>query len=530
MVLSNGIYNNYSHIMKRIFITVCSLIVLLPVPGFAVSVIDGYVYSDKSLMMLQEIDGTVYGQAWSEDDWTELESIATPGVLDSNWIRTAFELADGSLVATDGNFYISYSPNYGFSYSEADFVASDVIHNTSQETFINCSASGTTAFAAAYDTADGLGEQVELVSSFCAGEVTYFTGSKQVVIDYYSGNAYDVSDNYSVIDSIDLSALNYVGEDDDYDSQGNDPVVFSDNNGDTVFGFNEYLYGYSSKDRTWRSLVQLDEGFSLITDADTEYDESIIQTNDEKNILAFAMNEEKTEYRVYRWTSNAGWVLVETFDFNSSTDLILPERNGALAKLYWAFWTDASNTVTVYRWSAADAFEIRTTKNVLCKGQCRFELEVSKKGKVFLGIDKGTTLFVSAWDPNTGNWQTKKLASGTDISLAQTLITSWGQWLVEFNKGSKRYAIRWTPDGGWGKSYGITASQTVFHNDRYYLINIDTNNQLTVKRLNWKNGNKVELASIDGVDNLYEEFSLSGQIFLYYQGIGGGYVLQNVDL
>lgn len=525
--------------MQKFVFVVCSMFFLLPVPSLAVSVIDGfgeeekqYVYNDESLIMLQEIDGTVYGQAWSEDDWTEVESIATTGVLDSNWIYTAHELADGSLVATDGNFYISYSSDSGFnySYSEADFVISAVVHNTSQETFINCSDSGTMAFAAAYDIEDGLGEQVELANSFCAGEVTYFTGGKQVVIDYYSGNAYDVSDNYSTIDSIDLSALNYTDEDDDYDPQGNNPVVFSNNNGDAVFGFNEFLYGYSYKDRTWRPVVQLDEGFSLITNADTEYDESIIQTNDEKSILAFAMNEDGTEYRVYQWTSNAGWVLIETFEFDAATELILPERNNMLTKLHWAFWTDETNTVTVYRWSAVGGFDVRATKNVICNNQCRFELEISKKGKLFLNTNTGTTLFASAWKPNTAIWQNKKLISGASLSFAQTSITSWGQWLVEFNKGTKRYAIRWTPDGGWGKTYGIVANRAVFQNNRYYLTKVDSNNQLTFKRLNWKNGFKIELGSIEGVDTLSEQFFLGNEAFFYFEDTNGENVLQEIEL
>ncbi len=525
--------------MKKIFITLFTAILVSPLATSAAAISsDGItVTGDNYLINFSVADDSVFGQYWTGNGWSDEEEIfAIPD--DYNNVSSTFTLTNGTYGRLLYGYLVTYSPTDGFNPEEfpTDFAhVSDTIVNDNSVTFIDCyNTFEDQAYGLTWNQVSGFGETTLLSNSQCGEDLSYFIGQKNVVLDFYSGNAYDPQNGFAVLDSIDLSEMPFPYNDNDFDSQGHGPQLAFKKNGDVAFIF-DTLFGYAYADKTWQPIVSMDDGFHVLQEEPGHFEDEFIvgQTGNNKNIFAFATNTEKTEYRFYRWTSATGWALDKTYTFDDSTDLILSNINNNQKKFYWAFWTNETNQLNIYRWTEDNYYELLTTRDLDCNAQCGFTLDVSKKGKVFFVWVNQPAAYAAAWKPDTEAWEDYTLVDTTgDASLSNTYVTPKGQWVVEYFDNKKRYAIRWTPDSGWGMAQHIVADDTYFNGNKYYLVDLASNHELTVSRWQWREATAKLITTINEISSLrnYKTFVCDDRLFLAYITQDNERLLDDIEL
>lgn len=522
--------------MRKLFGLVFGVAALLPLPSLADDLTsyqgfgtqpNTYISNDQYLIHIDHDGSDITGQVWENGAWTTPEIIFTDSVGDFELEEGSgiYELHNGTLIMSGSGNLLSYSSDYGFQYFTNPIAVRDTVLNENSITFVSCNFDETnSASATLWDEVNGFGTTTSLPGSLCAEDLSYMTGQKNALIDYYTSNVYNAGSNYALLASGDLTGLGYIDENDDYDTQGNNPDIVMKKNGDVVFAYEDNLYGYAYNDQAWRQTITLDEGYSLAGFiAGGEYEYPLFQTENNKQIFAFAANADQTEYQVYRWTSAAGWQMEKTYSFASSTDLITTNLDKSKKNFDWAFWENAANELTVYRWNTAHAYETRTTRDLDCNAQCTFTLDVSKKGKIFFAWENAPEFYVAAWKPDTAIWEDASLIDTNDTagSIVNTYVTTnKGQWIVEYLDGSTHYAKRWEPDTGWRATRQLEADATYFNpdNNKFYTVNLAADHSLTVSLFKLKNGTAFESSTVNEISSFESAvtFIFDDTIFLYY--------------
>ncbi len=514
---------------------------ILPLPALATVTMEvdpnssGDLYFDNAsyLIHIGKAGDDVQAQVWSDGSWSDAETLFVDEDGDFNFKGNslAVELTDGTIVLIeDGDGIISYSETEGFQYfSDTNGTVSDAIVNNNSVTLINCDGNGdeddSTAFASTWTETDGVQEAVELPSSVCTDDLSYFAGKKNAVVDYYSGNVYDPSNSFATLASIDLSTLGYVDANDDWDAQGNNPDYAKKKNGDIAFAFQDNLYGYAYNDQTWRTLITLDDGFTVVgDDSQGDDDYSPLETENGKQLFAFAANEDETEYQIYRWTSADGWQLEKTYSFSESTELVRTSIDYSKSTLNWGFWLQDSSELSVYQWSESNGYEKIAEQTMDCTN-CNLTLDVSKKGKVYVAAVSATgdsTTTLEAWKPGTDTWQSTTLPAGVSGNYLSTHVSADGRWIVVYQMNDSSYsAVRWTPDGGWGSRANLNAESVSFNDDLLYFVTLDPTDSLIVSRYKWSSKTSETLTSIEDVTSFNDDdtiFTYDDYLFVFYHG------------
>lgn len=496
-----------------------------------------YIRSNEALIHIAISAGAtsrVTGKVWSGESWTKSENIFEDKEHDFDITeRNPFLLGDGTIVMRAGNDLVSYSVTGGFRHTnfELDGSVRDRIVGTHRITDITCLEGDThQAAAKTWDVRTGATDRIELPNSLCTDDLSYFTGTKNTVIDYYTGNVYDSIDNYSVLDTADFSELGYVDDSDDYDSQGYNPWVAHKKNGDTVFAFENHLYGYAYGDQAWRPIITLNEGLTVGTTDDLDY--YLLNTADNKNLFAFARTSDKQQYDIYHWTSIQGWQLEQQYQFDEPAELVLPSETNRSTDLYWAFQLNESSMFYAYRWTKAGGFALLTNRS--CTSCSAATVEVSKKGKIFLLWGENLTTYAATWQPDSDTWEDYTLIpKSTDAQIQKTQITSKGQWIIEFHDGVSRQIIQWKPDGGWGKPHSIKADRSFFYDNNYYWLYLPATGDLKLKYWSWSENRGKTLTAVSEVTHLESDttFIFDDRVFLYYTtASNGGPFLYDVAL
>lgn len=534
--------------MKQILGLLFGLLVVTPLPGLAknLTAYNGsgtatnvYISNDVYLIHLTANGSDITGAVWTGSGWSGAETIFTDSGEDFNlyYNYDLAELSNGTIVVRQDEDLVSYSEDYGFQHTTLvdSGTLDEMVVLDESVSFVYCTVDEDPS-AVSWSEATGLASAVTLAGGVCTDDLSYMTGQKDVLLDYYSGTAYDISNNYAVLDTIDLSGLDYAGEDDDYDSQGHDPHVYEQKNGDVVFAFDDSLYGYSYEAQTWQPIVTLSSGFELIgagSDAnEEEYDYPVQQSPNGKRLFAFASNAADTEFKIYRW-KESGWDLEKSYSFDGDAELILTTTDKSKKSLDWALWLPDNNTLNVYRWSKKYRYHTLTTRDLECDAQCTFTLDISKKGKVFFTWNNDPALSAGVWTSDTDTWEDTTLvadSSNDDGVVLQSKVTSLGQWIVEY-EGEKHSVKRWTPDTSWGATHNLTSEGSYYNDDKLYLVGLDSY-VLTVRQFSFDDGSKTAIASIDNVSsfNATSSFIYNDGLFLYYATRDGERVMDKVAL
>ncbi len=528
--------------MNKLFGLVLGLVLLAPLPSLADNLVVSqdsnddtalYVSNDMALIRITSSGSDIQGSVWSAsaDSWSTAVTIFTDSgptfSIDTSRFTTIDELTNGTIILSQGDDLISYSVTYGFQHFAQSSDVYKVVPHADTATLIDyCSDSSAAHTAALWSEVSGVGLTFELTGSTCTQDLGYFAGSNDVLIDYYAGAAYDITSDYTVLDTIDLSGLGYTDEGDDFDAQGNNPDVAEKSNGDIVFAFEDNLYGYDYSDQAWRIMVTLGGSFSVMGDdsqGDTDY--SPLQTENDKHIFAFAANNGKTQYRIYKWNSNTGWELKKTYSFLGTADLIRTNTNKKQNALYWGFWIDGSQTINVYRWNVASGYEKRTSRLVDCADSCDFTLDISRRSKVFVVATDATDMtdtVLMAWKPVLGVWEDSTLVAADISGYTATHITAEGRWIVVFQNDDDSYsAIRWTPDSGWSAIASLNAEGIYYNIDDLNYINVTVADRLEVKRYVWNTRSSLTVDFIDDVASFDDtaSFVYDSHLFVLYTGI-----------
>lgn len=530
--------------MRYIILSALMLALFSPMPSRAADLTiatssDLYVSNTTAAIKLGQSGDNVTGSVWSKanNTWSKSTTIFTNTgddfVLDERYFVAIKELKNGTIILSQGDDLISYSPTQGFQhFSQSNDVYEVVTHGNKASLIDRCNDTDTSRSLALWTETEGI-EPAVAVSTTCTDDLSYFTGQKNVLIDFYIGVAYDVTNQYAVLDTIDLTSLNYATASDDFDPQGNNPNAVLRRNGDITFAFENYLFGYAYHSQTWQPLNTIEPGFQVIGGDQGEYDYSLLSTGDRKNIFAFTANNDQTDYEVYRWTTTDGWVVDETYSFSSTADLVRPTLDKSPTNVEWAFWFDDTNKIKLYRWSKSGGYTQRTDRTIDCPGHCVFTFDVSKKNKLFLtwgSSSLDSTNYAAAWTPGTKTWVDTTLA--TQNNFRNTHITLAGQWIVEYQKDNAKFAAkRWTPDQGWGQAADINAEDIYYNHDALYFTEL-SGNTLTAQYYNWKTNSPTTLTTIDNVSAIDDgaTFIYDDYIFLAYKTVGGADKTQAVAL
>ena len=528
--------------MNKLFGLLLGLTILAPLPSLADNLVVShnssddstlYVSNDIALIRITADGSDIQGSAWSTstDSWSSASTIFTDSgstfSTDDSDFTSITELTNGTIILSQGDDLISYSEAYGFQHFTQSSDVYKVVPHADTATLIDyCSNTSAAHTAALWSEATGVGSTFELTGSTCTQDLEYFAGSNDVLVDYYAGVAYDITNDYAVLDTIDLSGLGYTDEGDDFDAQGNNPDVAEKSNGDIVFAFEDSLYGYDYSDQTWQTMVTLGGSFSVVGDdsqGDTDY--SPLQTGNNKHIFAFTANNGQTQYRIYKWNSNTGWKLKKTYSFSEAADLIRTNINKKQTALYWAFWFDGSQTIKVYRWNTTSGYTKRTSRLVDCTSDCYFTLDISKRGKVFVAGVDGTGVadtVLMAWKPSLDVWEDTTLLAADISGYTTAHVTAEGRWIVVFQNDDDSYsAIRWTPDSGWSTIADVQADGMMYYDgDSLYYVTISSSDRLRVKRYIWSLHTSTTVGSINDVASFDddESFVQDSHLFVLYTG------------
>lgn len=530
--------------MRSIILSALMLALFSPLPSRAddltiATSADLYVSNTTAAIKLGLSGDDVTGSVWSKanNTWSEPTTIFTNAgeefVLDESYFVAIKELKNGTIVLSQGDDLISYSPKKGFQhFSQSNNVYDVVTHGNSASLIDWCNDTDISRSLALWTEAEGI-EPAVAVTTTCTDDLSYFTGQKNVLIDYYNGVAYAVRDEYAILDTIDLTSLNYANANDDFDAQGNHPDFALKQNGDIVFAFENYLYGYAFHSQAWQPLTTIEPGFTVIGAGQGEYDYSLLASGDQRKFFAFTANSDQTDYAVYRWTVGDGWILDQTYSFSSAAELIHPKLDKSPTNVEWAFWFDDTKEIELYRWSKRMGYIQRTDREIDCPGHCVFTFNVSRKNKLFLtwgNASLDSTNYAAAWVPGTETWSDTTLA--TKNNFRNTHITLAGQWIVEYQKDNDKFAAkRWTPDQGWGQAADINAEDIYYNQDALYFTEL-TDNTLTVQYYNWQTNSATTVTTIDSVSTIDDEatFIYDDYIFLVYTTVGGTDKTQAVAL
>lgn len=531
--------------MTKLLAIILGAVLLAPLPSLADEltthqngrVDDSPLYASNTSSLIElSVDGTdVQGSVWSD---TSGWSTATTIFTDSG---TAFniedvevdELKNDTIVMSQGDDLITYSTASGFEhFTQSSDVYRVVVSGNTASLIEYCSSGETTREVTPW-TNDGLGTTVELTDVTCTDDLAYFAGNKRVLIDYYSGVAYDVTDDYAVLDTIDLTGLGYVDEGDDFDSQGNSPDVARRYNGDIALAFEDHLYGFSYSDRAWRDIITLTDGVIVPDEASAEYGYNPLVTPNEKGILVFVADDlaEATEYVVYRWTSPDGWVEDTTFTFTEPTtmfrsnlysDSSIVQRNSmdkSRKSIDWVFWLHDSETLQVYNWRSADGYTLRTEHATTCDAECTFKVNISRRNKVFIvssNPDGSGTTSVLAWKPVADVWQKTNLAHAGFVT---TRVNNNGNFIVAYQDERSPYAYsakRWTSTNGWSTKAALGADDVYFNNNRMYFTKLNSSNKLRTSRFKWRGRTSTVLDTTNDVELVVDSFTHGSYLFHLY--------------
>jgi hypothetical protein len=524
--------------MKKTLLGLLAAVLLTPWPSFASDLTVSYshdefpdvaVASDDVLINVGINDeDQVYGRVWLESDnaWSSRETIFTDSIepFDLEDIRDIVELNNGTIVLANGDDLVSYSTTNGFQHYTVPFLGFDMNTSKNKITFVDTCSDETAAPAVVtWTEADGFSAETTINDSFCTSEVHYYTSTKNTLLDYYYGIAYNRNHAYAVRDSVDLTGLNYVSENDDWDAQGNNPDFVTKKNGDVAFSFETSLYGYAYGDSAWRQVITLPDGFTVIGD-DSEYSYLPLQTGDNKQIFAFTANEDATEYQIYRWISTTGWQLEKTYNFDESAELVRANIDKSKSSLDWAFWFEDSNTLNVYQWTDDNGYSKRTDRTIACTGTCQIIMDVSKKDKVFIAAvsntDSDNKTAVLAWKPASDTWESDTLPASSSNYIT-THVTNSGRWIVVRQEEDNSYSVkRWTPDNGWGSHIELGAEATYYNGDQLYYVDLASNEDLTVNFYKWKTHEDQTVGTVSDVETFHDDDTCiyDDYLFIYYSG------------
>jgi len=520
-------------------------VLLAPLPSLAdelathqnTYVDDSPLYASNSSVLIElSIDGSdIQGSVWSDTSgWSTPATIFTDNgtTFDIEDVEVD-ELKNDTIVMSQGDDLITYSTDSGFEHFTQSSNVYRVIVSGNTASLIDYCDSGETTRSVTPWTNDGLGTTVELTGVTCTDDLAYFAGNRRVLIDYYSGIAYDVTDDYAVLDTIDLTGLGYVDEGDDFDSQGNSPDVARRHNGDIALAFEDQLYGFSYRDRAWRDIVTLTDGVIVPAENSAEYGYDPLLSPNEKSVLAFVSDDldEATEYVVYRWTSPDGWIEDTTFSFTEPTTMFrsnlyddsnIVSRHSvdkSLNTIDWVFWLHDSQTLQVYNWSSDDGYTLRTEHATTCDAECEFTVDISKRNKVFIVSSDptgGSSHTVLAWKPVADVWEETNLARAGFVT---THVNNYGNFVVAFQSKSSpnQYsAKRWTSTNGWGTKAVLGADDVYFNNNHLYFTELNSSNELTTSSFRWRGRTSTVLDATSDVKLVDDSFSYGDYLFLLY--------------
>lgn len=515
--------------MPKLFFNVLflsSVIVWPQLSNAAVSYTDGfgvmpnvYISNEDALVHIDHDGDQITGSVWLGNEWSDPENIFVDAdgdfELAGNPDYHFQELRSNALVIQDDEKVITYSNSYGFQYMDVSDYEDVVINQyNNQLLLIQC---GAAVAVTPWTEAAGLGDEVTLEGAACAEDLSWFIAQRDALIDYYTGSAYDVGNNFALIDSIDLTGIGY---NDDFDAQGITPSMLTKKNGDIVFGFTseddysndsgnvfddgygsdiEYLWGYSTVTDSWQSLVN--PGNSNITRG------QLFQTPNSRQVFAIGSSEDSKMWRIYRWDSNTGWQLEATYDFDEAATFIQPMVSKKKKAFDWAFWFNSSDTAKFYRWKQADGYQKLTERSLECNDSCDYTMTVSKKGKVFLGWQDNPTLQGSVWVPATDSWEDKTLVETGSGQLTDVHVTSKGQFILQYFTGNTNRLRRWTPDGGWGSESTITNGIYFDGNKLYLTDHTPSTDQLTVSHWQWSSNSSVAVETLADISKFEEDNS-----------------------
>lgn len=330
-----------------------------------------------------------------------------------------------------------------------------------------------------------------------------------VLLDWLSRAAYDMNDQFSVITDVDDNPLGV-------DSSIRGSSIFARKaNGDQVRLQDEHnelvLDGYDKSSNNWSDIITIDD-YSTVT---------AFVTRDDKHIVALVGSKNSKHYSLYRWSTTAGWTLENEYEFDQTTTVIVPSEINDPDDFYWAFWTNATDTMKAYRWNGSDGASVYVTRSLVCDSQCSFKLDVSKKGKLLLYWHDQPNLWASVWDKES--WSTDQAMTGTfadDNDVAQFVslshVTPEANGLLFYsNDAGEKYVVRWKPDGGWQASQRVYADLALSYKNSIIVVNVNNTDQ-TVTAWQVKLHQITEIYSHDNVAELKAAFVFNDNLMLNY--------------
>lgn len=493
----------------------------------------GYIYNDSYLIHIDQDGDNVTGQVWTKDGgWTDAEKIFSDeeSFHTNEDYATLGEFSNGSLIIydRDSQQLVTYSDERGFQHEDLN-AYEDVIFGNNKLVVLTCQ-NETTVQATTWTQSSGFGAPGNLSESGC-GEVYMpsFTLHKNVLVEYMNGNAYDVGDGYTILDTIDLTEARIGIQTEDevvgIEKKKNGDIVFNYGRGDEIgVSDYQYLYAYLHDSATWQPFV------AVLNTGDNSG--TLYQTSDGKRQFAIGSNADSTQYFFYQWTSAGGWDLAKTYEFSESAELVMPDEIKNPSDFYWAFWFNSSDQLKVYRWTQENQYEKLTTRDLACTQNCLLGLEISMLGKVFVSWRNNPSLSASVWKPSTDIWEDVILVESAGGSINDTHLTSRGQWIIQYSSGQKSLLKRWSPDGSWGNKHAASVDGTYFNGDKLYLVDLNkTTDVLTVGKWNWSTGSTDLTDTIEEISSFNEgNFIFSENLFLSYRTQDDEWVMDTIPL
>lgn len=477
-----------------------------------------YISNEDALVHIDHDGDQITGSVWLGNEWSDPENIFVDAdgdfELAGNPDYHFQELRSNALVIQDDEKVITYSNSYGFQYTDFSDYEDIVIEPfKSKLLLIQC---GETVTATPWTESAGLGDEVTLEGAICGEDLSWFIAKHGVLIDSYTGNAYSIGLDFSLIDSIDLTGVGFT---DDLDAQGYVPSTLKHKQGDIVFGFSseyegsgtasvfedgygsdiEYLWGFSVATNSWQPLINpAEDGMTY---------GQLFQTRNERHLFAIGSSTDQKNWQIYRWDRTTGWQLEQTYEFDEAATFIQSSESKRRNALDWAFWFNSSDTIQVYRWTLPDGYQQLTERSLSCNDACEFSMALSKKGKVFLSWKDNPTLTGAVWAPADASWEDKTLVENGSVFLTDVHVTRHGQFILQYSTGGTNRLRRWTPDGGWGSENTIT-NGTYFDGDKLYLTDhTPSTDQLTVSHWQWSSNSSVTVETLADISKFEEDNS-----------------------
>lgn len=471
-----------------------------------------YVSTAETLIHFnRSIDGTdLVAEVWDGTDWeTEVVVVADSIASDYNFSAgNIFVLEDDTVVWLYDDLIVTYSDAGGFAHYTNPATTGTAVSMPTGVVFIDC-----------FETDDGTGNQVgqirvrtwqpgaevsaeKTLDSCNDQDALAWSASNDTLVDFVHGIAYDMANDYAVIDEIEGSTS--LGQDDtEY------YVAARNMGGNQVLATETALLSYDY-DSHWAEPV-------IFTD---EFVRQVYTTENQEEIIALVSNTDYTTYTLYAWSSTDGWVRIEQYDFDSATTILTPTTSKVTDELYYAFWENDTNTLSVNSFATVHAIgtvTVLTERTLLCNANCTFALDVSAKGKVFLTWKKSSALYASVWTPDEDVWEDKLLVkNGVSSQINESQVGDGGDWFVNYQaRKHVQFIMRWTPDGGWNKKQLVVSQQEFFDGTSYYLTYLNTyNDTLNVRKLKSSGKEMIETITDTYKFNPSNSFLFSDWLFL----------------